>query len=389
MVSKSRFIIVSIVVSLMASGCGWWNTAFRNFNVDDGSGAMIDIKQRAILVSKDTKKSGEGATATSTTKTIVCAEPSPDAMSAYAAEVAGKVNAYGKVNAELAGAFQESAAFVGLRTQSIQLLRDALYRACEGYMSGALDGDGYDLLMRRYQKFMVALLGIEQLTGAIKAPPVVINTQSRAEAGKDLPELVQQKAKAKQELEEAQAEKIKEEIALTAEEKKDADKQNAGKITAHKDKIKELTDSIQEKEKNLKVVTEGLEGSRSTVATGSATGMVYTVGASVPATNAPAAHVASAVEKIVLEILKMDDMGQLCWGRLKVQTPSETDPVSKACTQFLTNAAEAGKLEIQLATMQAATLSKKSMLTLEEIESVEKPLRNLKDINSNFKMFSK
>ena len=388
MLSKSRFVIASIAVSLMTSGCGWWNTAFRNFNVDDGTGAMVDIKQRAIIVLKGTRKLGEGAAATLEKKTIVCAEPSPDAMSAYAAEVAGKVNAYGKVNAELAGAFQESAAYTGLRTQSIQLLRDALYRACEGYMSGALDADAYDLLMRRYQKFMVALLGIEQLTGAIKAPPVVINTKGRAESGKELPDLVEQKAKAKQELAEAQTEKSKEEAALTAEEAKGASA-DAAKITAYKDKIKELKDSIQEKEKNFKATTEGLEKSRSTVATGSATGTVYTVGTSTPSTNTPAEHIASAVKEIVLEILKMDDMGQLCWGRLKDQTPSNTDPVSKACTQFLTNAAEAGKLEIQLATAQATALSKKPLLTPEEIESIEKPLRNLKDINSNFKMFSK
>lgn len=81
---------------------------------------------------------------------------------------------------------QESAGFVGLRTQSIQLLRDGFYRLCEGHMSGAIDENQYNILMRRYQKFMVALLGLEQLTGTIRVPPITISTQGIAEAAQSI-----------------------------------------------------------------------------------------------------------------------------------------------------------------------------------------------------------
>ena len=75
-------------------GCGYFGSVYREFAVDDGSGALIDIKQRAIITSKQ-EKNGSGGTAK---QTIVCAEPSPDALSVYAAEIAteGSVPEYVK-----------------------------------------------------------------------------------------------------------------------------------------------------------------------------------------------------------------------------------------------------------------------------------------------------
>src|SRR3546814_5555877 len=51
----------------------------------------------------------------------------------------------GKASGELAFAMQDGAAFTGIRTQSIQLLRDFGYRLCESYMSGAISAAQYDL----------------------------------------------------------------------------------------------------------------------------------------------------------------------------------------------------------------------------------------------------
>ena len=137
------------------AGCGNSHSVYRDFDVDDGSGAMVDIKQRAVIASKS-KTTKEGITKE---KTIVCAEPSPDALSAYAAEIAGEGSVPENVKAAFSAAFQENSAFVGLRTQSIQLLRDSLYRLCEGYMSGALDKPHYQALFRRYQKSMGGAAG--------------------------------------------------------------------------------------------------------------------------------------------------------------------------------------------------------------------------------------
>lgn len=71
----------SIAFLVLLSGCANWNTAYRDFDVDE-AGAMVDIKQRAIIASKN----GEAG------RTIVCAEPSPDALSAHAAEFASELS---------------------------------------------------------------------------------------------------------------------------------------------------------------------------------------------------------------------------------------------------------------------------------------------------------
>ena len=163
-------ILLALALGFQLAGCANWSSVYRDFSVDDGTGAMVDIKQRAVIASthKVTTKKGEEEITTS--KVIVCAEPSPDSLSAYAAELSAEASIPDKAALQLAGALQESASFVGLRTQSIQLLRDSMYRLCEGYMSGALDRAQYEILVRRYQKYMVALLGIEQLTGVVRAP---------------------------------------------------------------------------------------------------------------------------------------------------------------------------------------------------------------------------
>jgi hypothetical protein len=152
------------VIALLFTGCAALNSVHRDFDVDDGKGALIDIKQRSILVSAVPKKTtttrtidaqggiGERAQVLEevTTKVRVCAEPSPDALSVYAAEASATAG-----KAELGFASQEGGAFVGLRTQSIQLLRDAAYRLCEAYLSGAIGSAEYIEFARRQQKYML------------------------------------------------------------------------------------------------------------------------------------------------------------------------------------------------------------------------------------------
>ncbi len=116
----------------------------------------IDAKQRVVVMTK-------GA---SGRPTITCAEPSPDALSALSTSVGGSLQDP-KVAANFAIAQVESSASIGLRTQSIQLLRDGMYRLCEGYAGGALDGEQFNKEQRRYQNLMLSLLAIEQLTGAV------------------------------------------------------------------------------------------------------------------------------------------------------------------------------------------------------------------------------
>lgn len=98
-----------------------------------------------------------------------CAEPSPDAISAIASSLGGSVVLSSEKKAELAFALQQTVADIGVRTQSIQLMRDALYRACEAFYSRALNKALYYDLHKRYQDHMIAILAIEQLTGVVKS----------------------------------------------------------------------------------------------------------------------------------------------------------------------------------------------------------------------------
>ncbi len=154
-----------IIIALSVSGCGKWNSVYRTHKFVDDKSALIDIKQRGIISKGD----------------ITCAEPSPDALAAYAGELAAKADIAGKKAGELTGAYQEAASFVGMRSHSIQLLRDQMFRLCEARMNGNVTQGQYEMLLVRNQKYTVLLMAIEQLTGALQVPVVSLTTTSSAE----------------------------------------------------------------------------------------------------------------------------------------------------------------------------------------------------------------
>jgi hypothetical protein len=106
---------------------------------------------------------------------VICTMPSPDALAAAAASGGISVDNGQGVSGGAVAALGESAASIGLRTQSIQLLRDAMFRMCEAHANGAIDDFELGIMMRRFQSSMVAILAIEQLTGAVVAPPVAVS----------------------------------------------------------------------------------------------------------------------------------------------------------------------------------------------------------------------
>lgn len=166
------------------AACGNLNSIHRTLDTASGNGVLIDAKQRAIIVSQRSDEvTSNDQTSQREKRYIACAEPSPDAMSAYAAQFAGELamspqGADGtNRSAAIKGALQEAAAFIGMRTPSIQLLRDAMYRVCEAYANGAIDSDQYELLMRRYQRQIVAMMAIESLTQAGRVPAITLTTQ--------------------------------------------------------------------------------------------------------------------------------------------------------------------------------------------------------------------
>ena len=155
----SALACLSGLLSVALSGC-LTSPIHKRDAFDDNVGLQtlsIDAKQRLIVVAKGPDNKHPH---------ITCAEPSPDALSALSSSVGGSVTDP-KVAANFAAAQVESAASIGLRTQSIQLLRDGMYRLCEQYAAGALKDDDWVREQRRYQNLMLSLLAIEQLTGAV------------------------------------------------------------------------------------------------------------------------------------------------------------------------------------------------------------------------------
>ena len=180
---------LTLIATLLA-GCGNLERQSRVFETTGTGGITIDASQRAIYsVSKSDNKNG-----VKREWTAVCAEPSPDAISALASSF-GLDAAVASKAIGLAINSQDSTASIGLRTQTIQLLRDAMYRLCEGYASGALDATGFSRLQRRYQHVMLALLAIEQLTGPVVAQQLALSGASGVSLGKSLGELGQILAK--------------------------------------------------------------------------------------------------------------------------------------------------------------------------------------------------
>lgn len=163
-------VIALTFLSMTLLGCANMTHFSASHDWTEGNGAaqsaFIDAKQRAVTV----VRIGDSTNAA----LRLCAEPSPDALSALAASSSVSFSKEQKASLGYSLALAESAGSIGLRTQSIQLMRDAMYRLCEGYLSNALTESAFETLHRRFQSSMVAILAIEQLTGVIRAPTVLL-----------------------------------------------------------------------------------------------------------------------------------------------------------------------------------------------------------------------
>lgn len=315
---------LSIFSVVVLSGCSAnHNSIYRDLKTSAGTGALVDIKQRAIVAGERNAKTADGK------QIVVCAEPSPDSLSAYAAEIAAKADTGKGVSAEVAAAFQESAAFVGLRTQSIQLLRDAMYRSCEAYMNGAISESQYSVLARRYQKHAIALLAIESLTGTVKAPAVTINTSGSAGNTRPLSEMTDEALRIDGLINTKESE-IKNEEA-----KADGSKDDTN--------IKKLKVELASLKNYKLLVLAGLENPQSVQVTGAALAAVAAVTETSKLSDTSTAKIAETVENIVRGITENDETAALCFQELANQQWDEkamafkTSNLITYCDKYLTN----------------------------------------------------
>lgn len=191
---KSATFYASIAcVSTLVSGCAQLTTYNHSRIVKPNvvEQTFIDAKQRVIVTVPGANPDGSAFIR-------FCAEPSPDALSALAAAGNGGLTAAEKASLQAAFSFSETASNIGLRTQSIQLMRDAMYRICEGVASGVLTSGQFETLHRRFQNSMVAILAIEQLTGVVKPAGAQLSTSSGIGAAKEIAAFSENAAKAQE-----------------------------------------------------------------------------------------------------------------------------------------------------------------------------------------------
>lgn len=157
---------LAAAVLLVLGGCAEMNSVHRRSALPESRGEIVtvDAKQRHLLILP------EYDTAGTRTRWRVCAEAAPDVYSAFATSLALRGDKHGGEaslgSAEAAGSIE--------RTQTINMIRERFYRTCELYASGAINRTQFVIQAARDQRSMIAILAIEQLTGAVRPKSTII-----------------------------------------------------------------------------------------------------------------------------------------------------------------------------------------------------------------------
>lgn len=216
---KSLRLVMTLRISLFALvmvgfiGCARLNSIYRSENLDKDSAHIvsIDSKQRVVLTNPSSKQStvttttttdlgsnsngGKTATGASQTKTVqtqtdetvlrFCAEPPPDVFTALASSLGAEVSLSKSatldtaIATKLAATLSENAATIE-RTQTVNILREVMYRNCERYLSGAINREEFIVQAARDQQLIVQVLAVEQITGVARAQSTALTTVAKA-----------------------------------------------------------------------------------------------------------------------------------------------------------------------------------------------------------------
>ncbi|WP_157532918.1 hypothetical protein [Hyphomonas polymorpha] len=394
------FRLLTVFVVLFLSACSTGNLTAIHKRTEmapkagKAQGVFIDAEQRAVLSVQRPARYEWRLDPSGTyqwvkvedPRQITCAEPSPDALSAIAAQAGASVS---EVSTALSaqGGISETAASIGLRTQTIQILRDGYYRLCEAQMNGLPDVQ-YAMMLRRFQTQMIALLAIEQLTGAVKGSDAVVS--AAAGSALNMKEVYSQRAAL------ASAEVGQLELDIAAEEKKvqllkeantkcqaDAAKQSAGCSVADGVarglEIAEIEATV-ENLKRRKVHAQAMKESSTAMAAAAVPASDARGGGFVVSPLPPAAaprSVADAVTEIALAMIEQDYGTQMCLEYLREGNLSGED-VETACKgvvagyaqQFTDRATSRANAEKRLDEIWAAVL-KDGKIDATEVEMIK------------------
>ena len=167
-INRKTIICTALFAAFSLAGCANLTSIDRTTSTKGAKAIHLDAKQRIVMTKEDGK--------------IFCAEPNPDALSAFASSFGGGAAVPNTASVSIATALSEGVGSIGLRTQSITLLRDSLFRVCEAGYNGHIGRVMTGQLHERFQDVTLALLAVEQLTGAVVAQQVLLTGQANASA---------------------------------------------------------------------------------------------------------------------------------------------------------------------------------------------------------------
>ena len=320
---KIAHIACVALACLSMAGCANLNAVNYTRDFTKGRSAVMDSDQRVIVTNGRTVTNAQGGQTA-----VVCAEPSPDTFTLLAASASGRLSSAGRSALEGAFAQSESGASIGIRTPSIQLLRDGMYRLCEAYMDGAIGQLGYASGMRRYQVMMSALLAVEQLTGPVRAPAVSIRGgEASAQQYASVVDALDRVQKSiadetrKATLVDSEISALRAQLAAATDPKTKAEIQAA--IDKQEAEKAALAASIEESKKTLVEARRHLTALTQSASANSAVGAIETVTASRP-DSASIIAVTSAVKEIILAAMSDDQTPQFCLDYLVLRAQSVT-----------------------------------------------------------------
>ncbi|MDG2784137.1 hypothetical protein P7M26_24360 [Vibrio parahaemolyticus] len=261
--------------------------------IGEGKAIHLDAQQRLVIINGLQE---------------YCAEPSPDAISAFVSSVAASANVEKKVNVAMAALTGNSVSSIGLRTQSITMMRDSLYRMCEAYANGNLGKHQVANLIARSQNMAMVFLAIEQLTGAVIAQQSYITVNGTNNSASSLLTTQELLDKAREKESQAKTEMNSSKEALDKSNDKNPD---YGSLKSAYDLAKQRYEDAQENVSLLETQKDSLTASVSNSINSSAS-FTSTIPQAVRLSDSSTQHIAETIESLVSQALQKDYMVETC-----------------------------------------------------------------------------
>lgn len=347
-----------------------------------------------------------------------CAQPSPDVFSvlgsSFSTNLAGQTDdETKKLTAQAALAIAEAGSTIQ-RTQTINALRESMYRTCERYMNGMTSKDESIVQAARDQRAMVAILAIEQLTGVVVGEPTIIMAGGSAvDADKPLEIMAKYEeltaaaskaanAKTAAATQQATAQKLwddlngKDEVCdkiletAAPEEESETDAAKRKQCQGARDTLKTAKDAKTAADDSAKKAQDAVDVFKAALDQGGSSGVQAgadgKAGSGIdPASPSDRAAVATVVQHIVdAAFSDTSEMVFVCMSVLRDARNSDSDLV-KACTSLMINQAqsESAKAASVAKTFGASPIVEQRDKTVGWLETIEdrvlaggKPNRN-------------